>query len=114
VLKNIERTTSPWVIPGRDPRAALVNLNKAWRRIRKHAENVRLHDLRRTAASAGASVGLSLETVGQILGHTQAATTKRYAFLFDDAKREAADLMSARLAEALKARPVLRVVPSRS
>jgi integrase len=112
VLKNIERTTSPWVIPGRDPRAALVNLNKAWRRIRKHAEieDVRLHDLRRTAASAGASAGLSLETVGQILGHTQAATTKRYAFLFDDAKREAADLMSARLADAMKARPALRVV----
>jgi Phage integrase family len=75
---------------------------------------VRLHDLRRTAASAGASAGLSLETVGQILGHTQAATTKRYAFLFDDAKREAADLMSARLAQALKARPALRVVPSRT
>jgi integrase len=89
-----------------------VNLNKAWRRIRKHAEieDVRLHDLRRTAASAGASAGLSLETVGQILGHTQAATTKRYAFLFDDAKREAADLMSARLADAMKARPALRVV----
>jgi len=28
VLKNIERTTSPWVIPGRDPRAALVNLTR--------------------------------------------------------------------------------------
>jgi integrase len=93
-----------------------VNLNKAWRRIRKQAEieDVRLYDPRRTAASAGASVGLGLETVGQILGHTQAATTKRYAFLFDDAKREAADQMSARLAQALKARPALRVVPSRT
>jgi hypothetical protein len=57
-----------------------------------------LHDLRRTAASAGASIGLSLETVGQLLGHAQVATTKRYAFLFDDAKREAAELLSARLA----------------
>jgi hypothetical protein len=45
------------------------------------------------------------------LGHTQAATTKHYAFLFDDTKREAADLMSARLKQALKARPALRVVP---
>ena len=58
---------------------------------------------------AGAWVGLSLETGGQILGHTQAATTKRYAFLFDDAKREAADLMSARLAHALRRRPALRI-----
>ncbi len=112
ILRRIERTTSPWVIPGRDPRAALVNLNKAWRRIRKHAEieDVRLHDLRRTAASAGASVGLSLETIGQILGHTQAATTKRYAFLFDDARREAAERMSAWLAQALRKKPALRVV----
>ena len=115
VLDGIKRTTSPWVIAGRDPKKPLVNLNKAWRRIRERAglEDVRVHDLRRTAASAGASAGLSLETVGQLLGHTQAATTKRYAFLFDDEKRAAAETMSARVAQGLRGKPGADVVPLR-
>jgi len=115
VLDAIERTTSPWVIAGRDPSHPLVNLNKAWRRIRKLAslDDVRIHDLRRTAASAGASVGLTLEAVGQILGHSQTATTKRYAFLFDEAKREAADAMSERVAAGLRGQGSRNLLPLR-
>lgn len=106
LLMDLERSESGYVIPGRDGDAPLVNLNKAWRRIRSRAglHDVRLHDLRRTAASAAASIGLSLETVGQLLGHTQVATTKRYAFLFDDAKREAAEMLTDRLATDLGTR----------
>jgi integrase len=117
VLASLDPSASPFVIPGRDDDAPLVNLNKSWRRIRKHAgiDDARLHDLRRTAASAGASVGLSLEAVGQLLGHTQAATTKRYAFLFDDARRDAAERLSARIAADLKGSPVVSLVdPKRS
>jgi len=115
-LDAIERTTSPWVIAGRDPGHPLVNLNKAWRRIRKLAslDDVRVHDLRRTAASAGASVGLTLEAVGQILGHSQAATTKRYAFLFKEAKAEAADAMSERVAAGLRGRGRRNLLPLRA
>lgn len=100
LLMSLGCSESGYVIPGRDGDAPLVNLNKAWRRIRARAglHDVRLHDLRRTAASAAASIGLSLETVGQLLGHTQVATTKRYAFLFDDAKRDAAERLTDRLA----------------
>jgi integrase len=115
VLKVIERTASPWVIEGRAQGRPLVNLNKAWRRIRHRAglDDVRIHDLRRTAASAGASVGLTLEAVGQILGHSQAATTKGYAFLFDEAKRTAANAMSARVAEGLRRKPEPKALPLR-
>lgn len=100
LLMDLKRSDSGYVVPGRDGDAPLVNLNKAWRRVRARAglHDVRLHDLRRTAASAAASIGLSLETVGQLLGHTQVATTRRYAFLFDDAKREAAERLTDRLA----------------
>lgn len=110
LLMNLERSESGYVIPGRDDDAPLVNLNKAWRRIRDRAglHDVLLHDLRRTAASAGASIGLSLETVGQLLGHTQVATTKRYAFLFDDAKREAAEKLTDRLASDLGRAPAVQ------
>jgi integrase len=49
----------------------------------------RLHDLRHTYASHLVSSGLSLPLIGQLLGHTQAATTQRYAHLADDPLREA-------------------------
>jgi integrase len=115
VLDSIKRTASPWVIAGREPGCPLVNLHKPWRRIRKGAgiAGVTLHDLRRTAASAGASVGLTLEAVGQILGHTQVATTKRYAFLFGEAKLEAAEAMSARVAAGLRGEGERKVLPLR-
>jgi integrase len=115
VLASLDREHSPFVIAGRDGDAPLVNLNKSWRRIRERAgiPDARLHDLRRTAASAGASIGLSLEAVGQLLGHTQAATTKRYAFLFDDTKRDAAERLSARMAADLSGSPVVSLVEAR-
>jgi len=40
---------------------------------------VRLHDLRHSAASAMVDAGIDLGTVGAVLGHKSAATTKRYA-----------------------------------
>jgi len=38
-----------------------------------------------------ASAGLSLPIIGQLLGHTQPATTARYAHLFDDPLRPATE-----------------------
>jgi integrase len=52
---------------------------------------VRLHDLRHTHASILASLGLSLPIIGRLLGHTQAATTQRYAHLADDPLRVATE-----------------------
>jgi integrase len=52
---------------------------------------VRLHDLRHTYASVLASAGLSLPVIGALLGHTQPATTARYAHLFDDPLRAATE-----------------------
>jgi integrase len=52
---------------------------------------VRLHDLRHTHASILASLGLSLPIIGRLLGHTQAATTQRYAHLMDDPLRAATE-----------------------
>jgi len=42
-------------------------------------EHVHLHDLRHAAASAMVNAGVDLGTVGAVLGHKSAATTKRYA-----------------------------------
>jgi integrase len=101
--------TLPWkdelehVIPGRDKTKPLVNLGKAWRRIRDRAglDGVRIHDLRHTHASAAAGSGLSLPIIGRLLGHTQAATTQRYAHIANDPVTDAADAVSNHLTNIL-------------
>jgi integrase len=57
--------------------------------------NVRLHDLRHSFASILVSGGASLPLIGQMLGHTQVQTTQRYAHLFDDPMRKAAEMVGA-------------------
>ena len=56
---------------------------------------VHIHDLRHTYASVLAGAGLSLQTIGALLGHSQAATTHRYAHLADDHLRRATETAGA-------------------
>ena len=76
--------------------------------------NVRMHDLRHSFASILVSAGASLPLIGQMLGHTQTQTTHRYAHLYDDPLRKAAetvgrvvdiDIASAALPALEKVRP---------
>ncbi|MBM4073223.1 MAG: site-specific integrase [Planctomycetes bacterium] len=57
--------------------------------------SVRIHDLRHSFASILVSAGASLPLIGQMLGHTQVQTTQRYAHLFDDPLRKAAETVGA-------------------
>jgi hypothetical protein len=66
---------------------------------------VRLHDLRHTYASFGAGGGLGLPIIGRLLGHTQAATTARYAHLDNDPLRRASEAIAGRIAAALGGQP---------
>ena len=88
---------------------------KVWQRIRKRAglDNVRLHDLRHSFASVGAGAGLSLPIIGKLLGHTQAATTQRYAHLAADPVRQAADRISGEIAAAMNSQAKGEVTPIR-
>ena len=81
-----EAKPNPFVIEGKREGQPLVNLQKPWRFIREMAkiDNVRLHDLRHTYASVGAGLGMSLPLLGRLLGHSQPATTSRYAHLAQD------------------------------
>lgn len=63
--------------------AVEVNGKTKWRPL------VRIHDLRHTFASHLVSKGASLQIVGRLIGHTQIATTQRYAHLADGALRDA-------------------------
>ncbi len=87
----------PFVVYGQfDQRIHSSSLRDTWARLRRAAglEDVRLHDLRHSAASAAISSGCSLAEVGAILGHKTPATTARYAHLSAEAARAAAQRMT--------------------
>ena len=54
----------------------------------------RLYDCRHSLASLLASNGVSLQTIGAVLGHSNPVTTSRYAHLYDDAVREAVNVVA--------------------
>lgn len=107
LLSELKETAGnhAYVIPGAVKGNPLVNLQKPWRAIRAMAglEDVRIHDLRHTFASIGAGLGMSLPLLGRLLGHTQAATTSRYAHLAQDPVRTAADAIGAEMMRLAKA-----------
>ena len=112
------RSLSPYVFPGVDGKP-LTDVKRSWTSICRKAglavqvqkvgrngrpakgkdgkpalvwqPNVRIHDLRHSFASILVSAGASLPLIGQMLGHTQVQTTQRYAHLFDDPMRDAAE-----------------------
>ncbi|MGB5864410.1 MAG: site-specific integrase [Sulfitobacter sp.] len=77
---------SKYVFPGQRKGQCLVNISKPWGRIcnRAKLEDVRLHDLRHTAASVAVGEGVSLPIIGRLLGHSQPQTTARYAHVDRD------------------------------
>lgn len=104
VLQKLPRVDgNPYALPGGREGSHLVNIKDTWDRIRKAAgvEDVRPHDLRHSFAAAGASSGFSLLVIGALLGHTQSATTQRYAHLANDPVRQANDAIGLRIATAL-------------
>jgi integrase len=84
---------NPFVFPGQRTGSRLINLQKPWRKLRAIAEieDVRIHDLRHTYASLAVSQNLSLPIVGKLLGHKSTKSTERYAHLYDDVMRDAAN-----------------------
>ena len=102
VLTGLDRLGS-YVVPGGDPEKPRADLKRPWEAVARRAglEGVRLHDLRHTYASFGAGGGLGLPIIGKLLGHTQAATTQRYAHLDADPLRRASDAIGGRIAAAL-------------
>lgn len=108
---------NPFVLPGTKDGKHLVNLSKPWGVIRKAAklQDVRLHDLRHSFASVGAMSGASLPIIGKLLGHSQSATTERYAHLegspIADAGKAIANKISAELDAGAQGSNADNVVP---
>ncbi len=86
-----------------------------WRVIRHAAglDDVRIHDLRHAFASVAASSGLGLPIIGKMLGHTQQATTQRYAHLASDPVKAAAEATASKIAGMMSTSKGGQVVPLR-
>jgi integrase len=107
VLNSLPRVAkNPYVIVGEKAGKHLINLRKTWVRICKVArlKDVRLHDLRHSYASVGASGGVSLPIIGKLLGHSQGATTERYSHLSADPVRAANEAVGSQIAAMLLGR----------
>lgn len=72
-------------------------VKSAWRRARVTAgmEHVNFHDLRHSCASIMLGLGVDLYTISKVLGHSNVATTQRYAHLQVDAQRVALEKIGA-------------------
>jgi integrase len=98
LLAELKRdATGPYVFPSPRTGRPLVTIKTAWKVITRDAEldGVRVHDLRHSFASVLAGSGASLQLIGSLLGHTQVATTMRYAHLAEDARRAAVERVGA-------------------
>jgi integrase len=91
--------SSPYLFPGPTGKP-ITTIKTFWRSATRQAglERVRVHDLRHSFASVLAANGGSLLLIGQLLGHTQAKTTLRYAHLVDSVQREAVERAGAVIA----------------
>ena len=104
VLAELPRMKgNPHIIAGAREGAPRADLNKPWRGVRKAAklDDVRIHDLRHSFASFGAGASLGLPIIGKLLGHSQAATTHRYAHLDADPLRRALETIGSTIAAAM-------------
>ena len=96
---------NPWVIPGTLPGKRLSDLQPFWQRVRARAgvKDVRIHDLRHSAASMAAANGASLSQIGAMLGHKSAQATYMYQHLVDDDVRNVATGVAASIEAAIAA-----------
>jgi integrase len=100
-------------LPKGDTLTGIRSPKALWEIIRVEAgcPDLRLYDLRHTFASAALQAGYTLEQIGELLGHKNTQTTKRYAHLIDGhAQRAAAD--TANLLEGMM-RPAPKLVAQR-
>jgi len=88
---------------GQDGEKPRSDLKRPWAVVSRQAglKGVRIHDLRHTYASFGAGGGLGLPIIGKLLGHSQSATTQRYAHLDNDPLKRAANAIGATIAAAM-------------
>jgi len=98
---------NPYLIVGKRAGAHLACPKGLWRRLCQDAgiEGLNMHDLRRFFASVAISSGQTLEQAMQLMGHSEAQTTKGYAFLMTPEKLAAMQATGDRVMELIEKNP---------
>ena len=99
---RLARKKSEFVFPGSGRTGHLVEPKAAWAEVLKQAgiKNFRIHDLRRTQGSYQADAGIAIETIGQTLAHKSPITTRIYARIAMDPRRQALEAGTAGIMKA--------------
>jgi len=89
----------PWLVPNPDTMKPFDTIKRAWDSARKEAglSDLRLHDLRHSAASFMINAGIDLYTVGRILGHADHQSTQRYSHVANDSLMKAVEAGAAKM-----------------
>ena len=101
IKRRLAESTSQYVFPGKLG-GHLVSPEKAWKRVLQKSglNDLKIHDLRRSAATLILNDGGSMTQAGNLLGHApgSALTATRYAFLADqqlvDASQRLANVLA--------------------
>lgn len=101
VIELIPRVEgSPYILANPGSGKAYVTLKRAWQTVRKEAKlrDLRIHDLRHSAASFMINAGIDLFAVGRVLGHADHKSTMRYSHLANDTLLAAVEAGAAKMA----------------
>ncbi|QGP77778.1 tyrosine-type recombinase/integrase [Sphingobium sp. CAP-1] len=107
ILKAVPRFNGcPYVVPNPETRKPFVTIKHAWQTAREEAvlPDLRIHDLRHSAASFMINAGIDLFAVGRVLGHADHKSTMRYSHLANDTLLAAVEAG----AKKMKGSPTLR------
>lgn len=100
VIKGLRRWEKcDWLVPNPVTRKPFTDLKRPWDSARNKAglPDVRIHDLRHSAASFMVNSGVDLYAVGKILGHSSPDTTQRYSHLSQDTLLSAVEAGAAKM-----------------
>jgi integrase len=112
-----KRARGPWVFPSPTTDRPIENPQKAAERLRERSKvpDLRLHDLRRTAASLMTGMGIPRLTVKKILNHAERDVTAVYdRHSYDGEKRTALEAWGRRLEAIVSGQGIGRQVVARA
>jgi integrase len=89
----------PYVLPNPETKLPYVSVKRVWQTARKAAvlPDLRVHDLRHSAASFMINAGIDLFAVGRVLGHADHKSTMRYSHLANDTLLAAVEAGAAKM-----------------
>lgn len=89
----------PWLLPNPKTLKPYTDIKRSWDKARDAAGlyDLRIHDLRHSAASFMINAGIDLYAVGRVLGHADHRSTQRYSHVANDTLMKAVEAGAANM-----------------